>query len=282
VNAPRKVVVALDAARHSPGMLDAAADLALRLGAELAGVFVEDVDLINLAGLPFARELGLRSAARQLDLATVEQELQLQAAAARRALIAVAERRHLQWSFRVRRGQPAAEFLAAAADAEFVALSVRSRAELRIGLAGDATQVVVESASATLLCDRAVTTDPARPILLLYDGSPTARQALELAVRLARQGEGLTIVACADDADALAGLQRDLRDRLRSEDIAFRIRELRDGDRNQLIAVLRRERACLVVMPVDGGLLGGLAPAELLERLGLPVLQVRARAGAAA
>jgi len=282
MNAPRKVVVALDAARHSPGMLDAAADLALRLGAELAGVFVEDVDLINLAGLPFARELGLRSAARQLDLATIEQELQLHAAAARRALIIAAERRHLQWSFRVRRGQPAVELLAAAADAEFVALSVRSRTELRIGPAGDATQVVVESASATLLCDRAAAADPARPILLPYDGSPTARQALELAVRLARQGEGLTIVACAADAEALAGLQRDLRDRLRSEDIAFRIRELRDGDRNQLIAVLRRERACLVVMPVDGGLLGGLAPAELLERLGLPVLQVRARAGAAA
>ena len=54
---PRRIVVALDASSHSHAALAAAVALAGRLQAELQGIFVEDVNLLRLAELPFAREV---------------------------------------------------------------------------------------------------------------------------------------------------------------------------------------------------------------------------------
>ncbi|PKN22384.1 MAG: hypothetical protein CVU64_24985, partial [Deltaproteobacteria bacterium HGW-Deltaproteobacteria-21] len=57
----RRILVAMDPSYRSVGALDVAAELAARLGAELSAVFVEDVDLLHLAELPFAMEIGSRS-----------------------------------------------------------------------------------------------------------------------------------------------------------------------------------------------------------------------------
>ena len=54
----RRIVVGLDAGPRDRAALEAAAQLAARMQAELVGLFVEDIDLLHLAGLPFAREVG--------------------------------------------------------------------------------------------------------------------------------------------------------------------------------------------------------------------------------
>lgn len=56
-SAPR-LWVALDAVRCVAVDWDAALDLAVLIGAELQGLFVEDEDLLELAALPIAHELG--------------------------------------------------------------------------------------------------------------------------------------------------------------------------------------------------------------------------------
>ncbi|HEX9050121.1 MAG TPA: hypothetical protein VF841_06255, partial [Anaeromyxobacter sp.] len=83
----RRIVVGLDASAASLDALAAAAALAGRLRADLAGVFVEDEDLIRLAGLPFAGVVRLPGGAREgIDLARAEAELRALAAGAREAL----------------------------------------------------------------------------------------------------------------------------------------------------------------------------------------------------
>ena len=71
----RRILVVLDASPFGLEALEAAAGLAARLRAELQGLFVEDVDLLRLAGLPFARELAYSSSQRRLDVATMEHVL---------------------------------------------------------------------------------------------------------------------------------------------------------------------------------------------------------------
>ena len=46
----RRILVALDASPHSQAALQAASELAAALKAELVGIFVEDVNLLHLAG----------------------------------------------------------------------------------------------------------------------------------------------------------------------------------------------------------------------------------------
>ena len=50
---PRRILVALDASAHSHAALAAAVALAARLHAEIEGLFVEDINLLRLAELPF-------------------------------------------------------------------------------------------------------------------------------------------------------------------------------------------------------------------------------------
>jgi nucleotide-binding universal stress UspA family protein len=132
----RRIVVGLDAGPRGRAALEAAAQLAARMQAELVGLFVEDIDLLHLAGLPFAREVGYPSAAlRRLDVAAMERALRATALEVQRTLAAVAGRAPLSWSFRIARGAVRTELRAAAAEGDIVvtcALRVTPRAPLAV------------------------------------------------------------------------------------------------------------------------------------------------------
>ena len=61
----RRIIVGLEPRPRADPLIAAAAALAERLPAELLGLFVENVELLHFAGLPFAREVGLASGARR-------------------------------------------------------------------------------------------------------------------------------------------------------------------------------------------------------------------------
>lgn len=116
----RRVLVAIREAPHERAAIETAARLALQAQAELVGLFIEDIDLLHLAGLPFAREVGAATGiSRQLDVAAMERSLRLQASEAQRLLGAVAARARQRWSFQVARGSVVKE-LTAAAEADCV------------------------------------------------------------------------------------------------------------------------------------------------------------------
>jgi len=81
------------------------ARLAREMQAELLGLFIEDVELLRFAALPFAREIGGASAqARAVDLASLERELRAQARALEREIAAILGAG--SWTLRVERSSP--------------------------------------------------------------------------------------------------------------------------------------------------------------------------------
>jgi len=121
-----RVWVALDSASRSEAALEVAATLARDVRAELAGLYVEDADLLRLAGLPLAAEMNpLSSALRPLATADLERQWRGQAAGMERALERVARHAGLGWSFQVRRGKPLVEALALAALHEVTVIAGR-------------------------------------------------------------------------------------------------------------------------------------------------------------
>jgi nucleotide-binding universal stress UspA family protein len=117
----RRIIVALDASAPARAALQAAAELAARREAELLALFVEDMALLHLAALPFAREIGFPSAAsRALDVSAMERLLRLHAEEARRVLVSVAERTPLKWTLEIARGPQPADLQAAASEAELI------------------------------------------------------------------------------------------------------------------------------------------------------------------
>lgn len=112
----KRILIALDTSRCGQSALQAAARLAAGTGAELAGLFVEDINLLRLAGLPFAREMGMLAGSRALELPDVERALRVEAVRAQRMLAEAAHALQANWTFRITRGQMVVEVLAETAD----------------------------------------------------------------------------------------------------------------------------------------------------------------------
>jgi nucleotide-binding universal stress UspA family protein len=270
----RRILVALDASRHSLAALEAAAELAASLEAELQGLFVEDANLLRLAGLPVAREVQYPFVApTRLDRARMERALRAQAAQARQALATVSERHHIKWSFRVARGEVVLEVLAAALEADLLTLGKASRPLTRRVRLGSTAQAAAEGAPCcVLVLQRDVAMQP--PVVVTYDGTPTGQKALTMAARLARQQEGiLTVMIVAAAPDTAQRLQAEASDLLRRRGLMVRYRRLRDAGSATLTHAARAERSGVLVL--SGAILSQEALQTLLDEVDCPVLLVR-------
>jgi nucleotide-binding universal stress UspA family protein len=269
----RRILVALDASLHSLAALEAAAELAATLEAELHGLFVEDAGLLRLAGLPVAREMRYPFVApARLDRARMERELRAQAAQARRALAAACEQRQVKWSFRVVRGEVAPEVLAAAREADLLSLGKASRPLIRrVHMGSTARTAAARCSRSVLLLQRDRTIRP--PVVVLYDGSESSLRALMMAARLARRKGGyLTVLVLADTADVARRLQTRVSDLLRGQGLTVRYRQLPGGGLATLTDAVESEGSGALVL---SRMMLALETLEaLLDQVDCPVLLV--------
>ena len=108
----RRILMAVDASARGRSALDLALELSRESRAEWRGLFVEDLDLFHLAGLPFVREMAATFASgRPLDPLRLEQSLRRQAQQVQRYLADSAARVGAPWSFQVVRGHFTRELL---------------------------------------------------------------------------------------------------------------------------------------------------------------------------
>jgi hypothetical protein len=116
----------------SAGAPEAVARLAAEMQAELLGLFIEDVELLRFAALPFAAEVGFPSATRRaMDLVGLERQMRAQADALRRALAVALDPTAVSWSFRVARASPENAVEAALAEGYAPALIIPPRGNPR-------------------------------------------------------------------------------------------------------------------------------------------------------
>ena len=272
----RRILVALDASPHSLAALEAAAELAAGLKAELLGLFVEDINLLRLAELPFAREMGVFSTTRrQLDILEVERELRAQASRARRALAIAAGRAQVPWSFRVARGVIAAELLAAASEADLVILGkVGWSLTGRRHMGSTARAVLSQATCLTLILQEGVRLS--LPILVVYDGSTIAQKALSAAIRLVRGKNGyLTVLILADGPDAARELQTNVAKWLRERGLEARYRWLIGADVRHLPRIVDAEGCGMLVLPGQHSRVQSQGLLVWLDEVTCPVLLVR-------
>lgn len=158
----RRIVFAFDARLRRVEALEALAALAEQMQAELVGLFIEDIDLLHLAALPFAREVGYPSAAhRELDLARMQRSLTAYANELRRTCEAVLKDTPVTWSFRVARGSRAEQLMNAAIEGRAPTLLIPP------GIDPHAEPVVVSLSELTEESSQALFDSAQRPILIL-------------------------------------------------------------------------------------------------------------------
>jgi nucleotide-binding universal stress UspA family protein len=268
----KRILVALDASPHSLAALEAAAELATALHAELLGLFIEDANLLRLAELPFMREIGsFTGLARPLARHELELQLQAQARLARRALAAVAGRAQLQWSFQIRRGMVAAELLRASLDADLISLGTFSGSfgsYQRLG--STALAVFARATSPILVLRRGMRLGS--PVLVVFDGTAAAETALALASQLTG-GEHLLVLIPAGSPIDPARLKAAAEGQLEAAGVrAAHYLTFAAASGESLSQHLRDERAGLLILPNSSPL---LARGDWLAGLPCPLILVR-------
>ncbi|TFH23146.1 MAG: universal stress protein [Myxococcales bacterium] len=271
-----RITVALDPSDPNLGTLHAAAEIAARTGAELAGVFVEDVDLLRLAALPFAQEFTpYARSGRDIDTSAMERTLRGQATVLRRALAAAAERRKIRWSFQVSRGHVAGEILTASENADLVIVGRSRRLGARAPRVGSTARIVVHESKRTVLV-LAGGADVGRPVLVLYDGTPSSERALVTAAAIAHEDHKNLVVAISSADDrATERLSEAALSILGSLGIHARVAALPGPEVTQLLTALERERCRTLVVGIGSIVSHGVTPAELIEHSCCPVVIVR-------
>jgi nucleotide-binding universal stress UspA family protein len=271
----RRILVALDASADSAAALDAAVALAARLEAELLGLFVEDVDLLRAAGLPFAREIRVfQLQPRQIRVDELEAQLLARARSIERALAHAADRSGVPFTFRRVRGSVAAEVMAATGDADLVVVGRAGHAPARRGRLGStALALVVQGSRPVLVLGRRLRLRD--PVFAVYDGSASARHALAVALRLTPPGQTVHVVVTGDDEDAIRQRWADARAQAGDAGATMSLHAVLQADAGALARVARAEGAGVVVAPATSPLFEGGTLVDALDDAGCPLLAVR-------
>lgn len=193
-----RIVVALDASSGSRAALATAVSLAETLKAELLGLFVEDINLLRLSELPFAREvLFAESRLRQLESEELLRRLRARAAILRQEVQELAAEHKITSTFRVIRGPVDKELLSAALESDLLALGRLGHTIAHRARLGSTARAVIDRATSAVLLVRSEATTG--PIIALYDGSEVGRRVLDLAVSLSAQDGDLRVLVWAEE-----------------------------------------------------------------------------------
>lgn len=184
----RRILLALDASTQSLAALDTAAELAKRLGAELRGIFIEDINLLRMAELPFAAEIGGSSlSVRRIQIPQLEMQLKAQADYMRKAIAAVSLREGIEWDFRVVRGPVASELILAAAECDLIVLGKRGWSMSR-RLGSTVKMIISQGSGLTLILQPGVRLSV--PAVAVYDRTPLSKKVLDAARTLVKVKDG--------------------------------------------------------------------------------------------
>lgn len=236
-------------ATHDPFELDRVLSQALvlagELRAEVAGLFVEEADLLRLAALPISREVGIASeAVRGIDMEATVRLLQRRADECRRLLAAEAARANLPWSFTVTQGRLVEVAHAAAAGADLVVVGpVRTAVQHAVGTRAPRRSDVSVAA--------------------VFDGTAAGGRALAAALHLTRRRpEAITLVIpeTGDAEELRAFAQRQLGGSGWSPEVV----RLSDLARTRAPGAVVVSLASLQPLGVDLGQLLGLARCPLV------------------
>jgi len=272
----RRILLALDAVAHSPRLLETASRLAARLDAELHALFVEDANLLRLAGLPFAREVRLTSATtRRLQNPEMERALRAQATRAQQALAVAAGHMNVRWSFQVTRGEVAAEVAGESLQTDLVAFNLGVGRQARLTRLSATVETLVSDVSCpALMLLQDASLQP--PFVTFYDGTPPSRRALALTARLARtDSREVIVLIAASDEQAREQLRDEAVSRLTQEGSVPRPLLLSTIEPVSLSRAVHAARAGTLILPLGGAVLGVETVRRLLEQVECATLLVR-------
>lgn len=268
-----RVLVLLDGSRPSLAALEAAADIAQARGAEVLGIYVEEVNLLRTAGYAFALEVGASSGqARPLDTGRIEARMQALADQCRQALEQAMTQRGIPQALKRCRGQVVSEVLSLAQPGDMLIMGrVGWSAAPGARLGSTARTLVRQAPGDVLLWTPPRRRPESRVAVILNHDQGANHRAVRVGADLARQHhQPLSVIVVASNGDHQA-ITDDLTAYLRQEHIPARIRLAPVGSGAAVTRTLREEGASQLVVSRTCSLFRGPDADALLQDINLPL-----------
>ena len=217
-----RLVVTLDAASENRTAIDTAVRLAERTGVPLHGLFVEDQDLLRLAGLPFARQVTIGGGAEPLSHDTVALQLRAAAERTRQELVGAAQRHRVTCTFEIVQGENERR--------------VTSASESDLVIAGGLARPIaghfrvehrrwwsLEAAAGPFLLTRGVWTTPGSVVTLLRDRGAASARLFDMAAQIAAATDSMLTVLYAPALAGAVGMEHWIAERAATNRVRVRI-----------------------------------------------------------
>ena len=241
--------------------------------AEVTGLFIEDLEVLNLSRLRVSREVCYEDASSRVpDAADMERQIRAQGRRVRAAFEDRARALNVASTFRVTRGPLASSLLEASAGFDvLVVASARDwmgqRLSLRLQLpqllaSGPRTLVIVQEPAQSAGCVAAV-----------YQDSTSGRAALQMAADIARtEGLALAVLLPAEDEPQHARLRAQADEIVGHYPAASYHRLGRTDDARGIAAATARAAARVLVLPREDAETDRQLALDVLERIDCSVI----------
>lgn len=241
-SATQRVLLTLESGLDEEALM-AAIGLARALRAHLTQQFIKNAQLLQIAALPFAREIRLTTATLYpLSRRELLRQLEAQALRSRQRLAHLAHQYRLEWNH------------------------LESDEELAGG-AHDALLLVYGRRGEQLALGRSQ-----GPILTLFDGSEASRLGLKAALSLSRRGDDILILLLADEQHPLGALQAAVREFMARERLSLPALPFITGRVEQLQELARTYHARLLILGASSTQLSAQALQGLLKARPCPLV----------
>ena len=279
--APTNILISLETICDNRAALDRLAELALLFQARLHGLYVEDEELLDIADFPFTQEVHLHSATRSgLERNRLEQQMRSVSRQAETLLAQVARQWGVEWRFQRVRGKVTTELSRAAQQADIVSIMAGNRSSYR------GRFLSREKAEIKQLMNRPCVVLPPRitpgeEVIAIIDREQDLVRLLEPARLISQQGKRPVIIILQNAAsnESSKELRTQVEEFFNSHHIDPQVVPLIPGTAahglQELLALLNRHSAHMVLIHADNPLLTEAAPETWARQLNAPVMLIR-------
>jgi len=269
----RRILVPIDESTHSRAALEAAVAMAAALQAEINGLFVEDVEILEISRQPFFREVRTYEYSGK-EGGEIERDLRLQAERIRRWIARSAGNAEVTWKFEVRRGGVKTIILEQSATADLTIMGRFGRTVFKSTMGSTVRHLILHGRGLTMLIDERFRLIP--PILSTFIDSEIGKRALEIGVNVARLIQSpLEVLIPAEDHEHFLELQKKAEALLEGVELRQNYHPVHAPASLGLTAALQAKQRQLLVLPGDAADHHPEDLVELIGRIRNPVLLVR-------
>jgi nucleotide-binding universal stress UspA family protein len=271
----KRILVSLDSSSHSFSALKAAVELAHHYNASLKGVFIHDSKLLNLANMPFLREVGEYTAiTREISSDGITRGMVVQSRWITQTFYKLTNQTGLHGEFEILHGNIHQIIGKEAENCDLLVIGKSGTSPFGKHRLGSTAKMVIKEGKKPLLLVEE-NDQLGHPIFVLFDDSPTGWISLETGRDLLNTGENLNILISEDSAEEFKNAQKKIRSWAMEKQINIAFQAYKTNSFDRFLEKISKLRIGLLIMPHSIGDMKQSLIEKCLEKISLSILLIQ-------